>query len=103
MPKRPLTLAVAALLCAAQAFAAVDVNTATEAELDGIRGIGPGLSGRILQVRHGAPFKDWNDFIARVGGVGPRSAARLSREGLSVNGQAYPGAARPPASGAIEN
>lgn len=34
-------LAIVAMLYAAAAFAAVDVNKATAAELDGIKGIGP--------------------------------------------------------------
>ena len=82
-----------AALCAVAAFAAVDVNTATEAELDGIKGIGPGLSGRILEERRSAPFKDWSDFIGRVGGVGPKSAVNFSKEGLTVNGKKFSAAA----------
>lgn len=92
MLKKLLTLLVATLLATA-AWAAVDVNTATEAELDGIKGIGPGLSGRILQERHNAPFKDWADFIGRVGGVGNKSAVNFSKEGLTVNGKKYSAAA----------
>ena len=85
-------LALAALLAAGgmgMAWAAVDANRASEAELDGVRGIGPDLSGRILAQRRQAPFQDWGDFIARVRGMGPARAARLSAEGLTVNGQAY--------------
>jgi len=92
MLKKLLTLIVATLL-ASVAWAAVDVNTATEAELDGIKGIGPGLSGRILQERQSAPFKDWADFIGRVGGVGNKSAVNFSKEGLTVNGKKYSAAA----------
>ncbi|KRB27898.1 MULTISPECIES: helix-hairpin-helix domain-containing protein [unclassified Acidovorax] len=92
MLKKLLTLLVATLLASA-AWAAVDVNTATEAELDGIKGIGPGLSGRILQERQSAPFKDWADFIGRVGGVGNKSAVNFSKEGLTVNGKKYSAAA----------
>ena len=55
-----------ALLFAAAAFAAVDVNQATEADLDGINGIGPGLSQRILAEREKGEFKDWADLIERV-------------------------------------
>ena len=74
----------------------MDVNTATEAELDGIKGIGPGLSGRILQERQNAPFKDWADFISRVKGIGDKNAAKFSASGLTVNGAAYtPSAAAP--------
>lgn len=92
---RRLFTTLLAALCAATALAAepaVEVNTASEAALDGVRGIGPGLSGRILQERSRAPFQSWPDFIGRVGGVGPASAARLSRQGLTVNGQPYPAA-----------
>ncbi len=92
MLKKLLTLLVATLLATAT-WAAVDVNTATEAELDGIKGIGPGLSGRILQERQNAPFKDWADFIGRVGGVGNKSAVNFSKEGLTVNGKKYSAAA----------
>ncbi|RQO80543.1 helix-hairpin-helix domain-containing protein [Acidovorax sp. FJL06] len=92
MLKKLLTL-IATLLLATAAFAAVDVNTATEAELDGIKGIGPGLSGRILEERKSAPFKDWADFIGRVGGVGNKSAVNFSKEGLTVNGKKYSAAA----------
>ena len=93
MLKTLLTLIATLLLATTAAFAAVDVNTATEAELDGIKGIGPGLSGRILQERHSAPFKDWADFIGRVGGVGNKSAVNFSKEGLTVNGKKYSAAA----------
>ena len=93
MLKTLLTLIATLLLATTTAFAAVDVNTATEAELDGIKGIGPGLSGRILQERQSAPFKDWADFIGRVGGVGNKSAVNFSKEGLTVNGKKYSAAA----------
>ena len=46
-------------LFAAAAFAAVDVNQAARADLDGINGIGPGLSQRILAERDKGEFKDW--------------------------------------------
>ena len=92
MLKKLLTLLVATLLATAT-WAAVDVSTATDAELDGVKGIGPGLSGRILQERQSAPFKDWADFIGRVGGVGNKSAVNFSKEGLTVNGKKYSAAA----------
>ena len=93
MLKTLLTLIATLLLATTTAFAAVDVNTATEAELDGIKGIGPGLSGRILEERKSEPFKDWADFIGRVGGVGNKSAVNFSKEGLTVNGKKYSAAA----------
>ena len=87
-------LAIAAMLCATASFAAVDVNQASAADLDGIKGIGPAKSTRILDERKKSPYKDWPDFIARVRGVGTTTASRYSAEGLTVNGVAYP-VARP--------
>lgn len=82
-------LALVATLYVAMAFAAVDVNTATSAELDGIKGIGPVKSALIMAERKKAPFKDWNDFVTRVKGVGTDSAAKFSAEGMTVNGTSY--------------
>ena len=82
-------LAFIATMYVAMAFAAVDVNTATSAELDSIKGIGPVKSALILSERKKAPFKDWNDFVTRVKGVGTNSAAKFSAEGMTVNGASY--------------
>jgi len=82
-------LATLALLCAGASFAAVDVNKASVADLDGVKGVGPALSKRILDERTKGNFKDWGDFMARVKGVGPSAAAKLSKEGLTVGGAAY--------------
>lgn len=83
-------LAISVLLTAGATSAAVDINQASEADLDGIQGIGPAVSSRILNARKVAPFKDWNDFITRVKGIGPSNAARFSSAGLTVGGAAYP-------------
>ena len=95
MLKKILTLV--ALLYAAACFAAVDVNKANAAELDSIKGIGPAMSSKILNERKRGNFKDWNDFVARVKGVGEGNAAKFSAEGMTVNGAAYKGAAAAPA------
>ena len=79
-------------LSASLAFAAVDVNTASVADLDSIKGIGPGTSSKIVEARKTAKFKDWGDFIARVPGIGDKRAAQLSSDGLTVNGDAFKGA-----------
>ncbi|WP_426146669.1 ComEA family DNA-binding protein [Polaromonas sp. DSR2-3-2] len=71
------------------AFAAVDVNKASEAELDGIKGVGPATSQLIVTERKKAEFKSWDDFIARVKGVGEKSAAKFSAEGMTVGGLPY--------------
>ena len=86
-------LAIVALLFAAAAFAAVDVNKASSAELDGIKGIGPAISTKILDERKKGNFKDWNDFIERVKGVGEGNGAKFSAEGLTVNGASFKGVA----------
>ena len=86
-------LVVLAMLYAAASFAAVDVNKANAAELDSIKGIGPAISSKIIDERKKGNFKDWNDFITRVKGVGEGNAAKFSAEGLTVNGSAYKAAA----------
>jgi competence protein ComEA len=82
-------LTVAALLYAACAFAGLDANQASKAELDAVKGIGPALAERIIAQRKKSPFIDWSDLIDRVHGVGRASAAKLSASGLTVNGQPY--------------
>ena len=86
-------LAVVAMLYAAACFAAVDVNKASAAELDSIKGIGPGISTKILDERKKGNFKDWNNFVERVKGIGEGNAAKFSAEGMTVNGDAFKGAA----------
>ena len=76
-------------LAGATSIGAVEVNTATEAELDGVKGLGPGQTARILQAREKGLFKDWADFMARVKGIQPATATRLSGHGLTVADQPY--------------
>ena len=88
-------LAFLATMSLITAFAAVDVNKATDAELDGVKGIGPVTTQLIVTERKKGDFKNWQDFIGRVKGIGDRSASKLSANGLTVGGAAYtgPGAA----------
>lgn len=90
-------LAFFAAMYVAMSFAAVDVNKASAADLDGLKGIGPAISGKIIEERKKGDFKDWNDFIDRVKGVGENNAAKFSAEGLTVGGAAFKGAAASPA------
>ena len=90
-------LAFVVMLYAAASFAAVDVNKATAAELDGIKGIGPAISAKIVDERKKGNFKDWTDFIDRVKGVGEGNAAKFSAEGLTVGGAGFKGVAAAPA------
>jgi competence protein ComEA len=77
---------------ALNAFAAVEVNQASQPELETVKGIGPGLSTKILEARKAGAFKNWDDFVDRVGGVGPGNAGKFSQAGLTVAGAAYAGA-----------
>lgn len=74
-----------------------EVNTANQAELERVKGVGPQLSARILAERALAPFRDWADLQARLQGIGPVKARRLSDAGLTVHGQRWPA---PPAASA---
>jgi competence protein ComEA len=83
---------LAALLAfvASAAFAAIDINKATQADLESIKGIGPVISTKILDERKkGGPFKDWNDVLGRVKGIGEGNASKFSADGLTVNDKAF--------------
>ena len=69
----------------------------SSAELDSIKGIGPAMSGKILDERKKGNFKDWSDFIDRVKGVGQANAAKFSAQGLTVSDTSYKPAAATPA------
>lgn len=72
------------------AQATTEVNLANQAELEMVKGLGPQLSERVLAARHQAHFLSWDDFMARLPGIGPGRAAKLSGAGLRVAGQPYP-------------
>lgn len=82
-------LAFFAAISLTAAFAAVDVNKASEAELDGIKGVGPATSRLIVAERKKSEFKNWGDFISRVKGLGEKNAAKFSAEGMTVSGTPY--------------
>jgi len=84
-------LAASAMLLAFASHAAVDVNKASAAELDGLKGVGPSLSKRVIDARQQGAFKDWPDLMLRVKGVKEKSATKLSAEGLTVNGESFKG------------
>ncbi len=90
----PLGLSI---LIAGSAYAAVDVNSADQAALDGIAGVGPATSKAILAEREkNGSFKDWADLERRVKGIGSRNAVKLSAAGLTVSGKPYDEAAQTP-------
>ena len=70
---------------------ALEINTATRAQLEQLQGLGVQMTERILQARGERPFADWSDFAQRVQGIGGKRAEQLHRQGLTVNGKPLPG------------
>jgi competence protein ComEA len=68
----------------------VELNRASQADLEALPGIGPALSERLLQERQRRAFSGWLDLVSRVKGVGWHGGLRLSRSGLRIEGQAHP-------------
>ncbi|MCX7660609.1 MULTISPECIES: helix-hairpin-helix domain-containing protein [Caldimonas] len=68
------------------AHAVGDVNRLDATGLQSVKGIGPKLAERIVTERRRSPFRDWDDFIDRMPGVGERKARQWSAQGLTVNG-----------------
>ena len=83
------------LLLASSSLLALEINTANEAELDSIKGLGPSTTGRILQERANPPFANWHDLLRRVKGIKAKTAEKLSQEGLTVDGKPYPSGTAP--------
>jgi competence protein ComEA len=66
---------------------AVDVNVATQAQLQEVRGIGPKTAQIILEERaRGGKYESFDDLAVRVKGIGPKKAATLQASGLTVGG-----------------
>ncbi len=74
------------LCMAVSAYAVVDLNTATQAELEAVKGIGPSKAKNIIAYRDkNGPFKSVDD-LAKVKGFGKASAAKLKGQ-FSVAGE----------------
>lgn len=76
------------ILCIGSPGWALDINQASEAELDGLRGLGPAFTRRVMAERDIRPFTDWPDLMRRVSGMGLVTANKLASQGLTVSGQA---------------
>ena len=78
--KRIIILLFGMLAGIGMAVAAVNINTATEAELDAVKGIGPGKARAIVEHRgKNGPFKSVDD-LAKVKGFGEKSIDKLRPE-----------------------
>jgi competence protein ComEA len=85
MKKSILTL-VAFLSFSISAFAAVNINTATQAELESLQGVGPVKAQAIIDYRKkNGGFKSVDD-IKNVDGIGDATLEKL-RKDLSITGQ----------------
>ena len=85
-----------ALCLLAGSVSALDIQQATEAELDSLRGLGPSLTAKVLAARAEKPFESWSDLMQRVNGIREATAQRLSDQGLTVQGLAYKSAHKAP-------
>jgi len=75
---RILLFIFSALFWSLTAWANVNVNTASEAELTGLPGIGPAKAAAIIQHRtQNGPFKSLSDLDA-VSGIGPATLANIT-------------------------
>jgi len=92
MLKKLLMLCVAVVLSLSAGFAAaVEVNTADQAALESVKGIGPVHAKAILDERaKNGPFKNADDLAARVKGIGQKSVTNLEAAGLTINGSSAP-------------
>ena len=63
----------------------INVNTATQSELESIKGIGPSKAKTIITERtDGGHFQDANDLQKRVRGIGMRSVEKIVDNGLTI-------------------
>lgn len=86
--KKILLALFAFLMTCGLAFAAVDINSADEAGLDAIKGVGPAKAKAIVEERKkNGPFKSLDDVAARVKGIGEKTVAGWKKDGsVSVSG-----------------
>ncbi len=88
--KKTLCSLFASLLLSSSAWAAVDLNSATQSELETVKGIGPAKAKLIVEYRQkNGAFKNL-DALAGVKGFGKASVSKLKTD-LVVGGEAKAG------------
>ncbi|KAB2313889.1 helix-hairpin-helix domain-containing protein [Betaproteobacteria bacterium SCN2] len=81
--KFTLKLFAMLFLLVSSSWAAVNINTATQSELEGVKGLGPSKAKAIIEYREkNGPFKSVDD-LDKVKGFGKPSVEKLKDE-LSV-------------------
>src|SRR6202008_4205559 len=99
MLKKLLMLFVALVLSLSAGFAAaVEVNSADQAALESVKGIGPAHAKAIIDERtKNGPFKDADDLANRVKGIGQKSVTNLEAAGTTLHSTcSAPASATPP-------
>ena len=86
-----ISLALAVMLAIGPALA-TDLNTATRAQIESVRGVGVELADRLLAERTARPFSGWDDLQRRVKGIGRRNLAGFSEADMRIGGALPPSA-----------
>lgn len=82
---KSLLFAVMIAVSGLGAASPVNINTATQSELENIKGIGPSKAKMIIAERlDGGSFQDANDLQKRVRGIGMRSVEKMVDNGLTI-------------------
>lgn len=82
---RKLFAAIAALLMSVAVFAATNINTAGQADLEKLKGIGPVKAKAIIDYRtKNGPFKSLDD-LQKVNGIGKATLDKLRPE-IAIDG-----------------
>ncbi|MDO8263568.1 MAG: helix-hairpin-helix domain-containing protein [Gallionella sp.] len=85
--KKLLLVLIAFFVFSGMAMAAVNLNSASKAELEAVKGIGPHKAEAILEYRkRNGPFKTVDD-LKKVSGFGDKSVANMRSE-LTVDAAA---------------
>ncbi|MBC8209019.1 MAG: helix-hairpin-helix domain-containing protein [Desulfobulbaceae bacterium] len=80
MIQRIMMLCVALLFSVSAAFAAVNVNVATQAELESVKGIGPAKAAAIIKHRTDVGDFESKGDLLQVKGVGAKLLEKISDE-----------------------